>query len=390
MEKKKDLRYLLSLFEGSFQLAMYFAGPMLISIATGLITYVMCYGIINVVPLYGDIFSLPWLFHSFIAIFLGTNILFNYAACILVDAGSTNSMTYIKLIQEARALGDLPLDAKDDHAFITGIHSNSNTTATEIVAETDPSLRKRGDGMDSNFSPSSSSISPSLSLSKTVNNTNTNKGKGGWLDRGPYEWTWCNRTNQPKAPRSHYDSVTKKQILNMDHFCPWMFRAVGYRNYRYFWLFLFWVWLGCIYCIAMTLLPFLSMTKRRSILGISVPRRSRSTVSFIFIICSSVGCAVSLLFFWHIFLLFSAQTTIEYHGNRTKKRKAKQKGEMYINSYDLGKYRNWCQVFGTGNVLLAILPSLREPAWPPFPSVKRNAGNYVYKPKAKRQLNMQV
>lgn len=30
------------------------------------------------------------------------------------------------------------------------------------------------------------------------------------------------RSHGPKAPRSHYDHVTHKLVLNMDHYCPWM------------------------------------------------------------------------------------------------------------------------------------------------------------------------
>lgn len=194
------------------------------------------------------------------------------------------------------------------------------------------------------------------------------------MNRGPYEWMYCHRTNAPKAPRAHYDHVTGQQVLNMDHYCPWMFNPVGYLNYRYFWLFLMWTWLGCVYCVLMTVIPFSAINRRRPLWGITVPRQSRSSVSFIFVITTSVGCAVSLLFFWHLYLLLTAQTTIEFHGNRSRARKMRTRGEIYKNAYDLGRWRNWCQVMGTGNPVLAVLPSTRAPPGPvPWPSFRQNA-----------------
>lgn len=32
----------------------------------------------------------------------------------------------------------------------------------------------------------------------------------------------CRRSQLYKPPRSHYDSVTRRLTLNMDHFCPWV------------------------------------------------------------------------------------------------------------------------------------------------------------------------
>lgn len=46
-----------------------------------------------------------------------------------------------------------------------------------------------------------------------------------WMIMAPDEWGFCQRSNQPKPPRSHYDHVTKTLVLCLDHYCPWMFNA---------------------------------------------------------------------------------------------------------------------------------------------------------------------
>jgi hypothetical protein len=86
----------------------------------------------------------------------------------------------------------------------------------------------------------SSPISSSSSTSPTVVVRN-------WMFMAPDEWGFCTRSNQPKPPRSHYDHVSKTLVLCLDHYCPWMFNAIGYFNYRYFCNFLFFVELAMIY-----------------------------------------------------------------------------------------------------------------------------------------------
>ena len=51
------------------------------------------------------------------------------------------------------------------------------------------------------------------------------RSKPSWMDLSPYEWSYCYLSNLPKAPRSHFDHVTQSLILNMDHYCPWMFNT---------------------------------------------------------------------------------------------------------------------------------------------------------------------
>jgi palmitoyltransferase len=56
----------------------------------------------------------------------------------------------------------------------------------------------------------------------------TNQQVRNWMLMAPDEWGYCQRSKQPKPPRSHYDHVTKTLVLCLDHYCPWMFNASEY------------------------------------------------------------------------------------------------------------------------------------------------------------------
>lgn len=65
-------------------------------------------------------------------------------------------------------------------------------------------------------------------------------------------YRYCRHCDCIKPPRAHHDSISGKCVLHMDHFCPWMSNCVGYNNYRYFVLFLFYLFIGCLYVIYIT------------------------------------------------------------------------------------------------------------------------------------------
>ena len=60
-------------------------------------------------------------------------------------------------------------------------------------------------------------------------------------------YRYCKICRTIKPPRAHHCSVSGKCIYHMDHYCPWMSNCVGYYNYRYFILFLFYTLIACIY-----------------------------------------------------------------------------------------------------------------------------------------------
>ncbi|GMI21174.1 hypothetical protein TeGR_g6669 [Tetraparma gracilis] len=83
--------------------------------------------------------------------------------------------------------------------------------------------------------------------------------------------------------------------------------------------------------------------------------------------CLSIGIAVSCLLGFHLFLSVTSQTTIEFHGNVSSWRRARHRGLLWSNPYDLGWRRNLQNIWGESLTPLALLPSTREPEYLPLP-----------------------
>jgi len=94
---------------------------------------------------------------------------------------------------------------------------------------------------------------------------------------------------------------------------------------------------------------------------------AESALSYTFVLALSMGIAVGLLFFWHVYLVLTGQTTIEFYGNQTKAYRARLRGLAYRNPYDAGSaLANWQRVFGKQHPLIAVLPSRRPPHCRPW------------------------
>lgn len=152
----------------------------------------------------------------------------------------------------------------------------------------------------------------------------------------------CKKCVAVKPERTHHCNVCNRCVYRMDHHCVWMHNCVGHFNHRYFFLFIFYLWLGCAYFCAITSVPFIqssSISHRKW--TILHPEVSKTAISFAFILAAAICCSLTLMMVWNLYLILSAQTTIEFYTNRYHAKEMKLKGEIFFNVYDMGTLNNF-------------------------------------------------
>eukprot|EP00270_Netrium_digitus_P005477 TRINITY_DN17273_c0_g1_i1.p1 TRINITY_DN17273_c0_g1~~TRINITY_DN17273_c0_g1_i1.p1 ORF type:complete len:347 (+),score=55.23 TRINITY_DN17273_c0_g1_i1:84-1124(+) len=166
---------------------------------------------------------------------------------------------------------------------------------------------------------------------------------------------WCRQCRRPKPPLAHHCHVCNRCVLRMDHHCPWVNNCVGYRNYRFFFVFLFYMWLGCGYAAFMSSLPLFTKA------AIDPP----PTVVCAFVLAIAVFVALTFLLLWHIYLSATSQSTIDFYWNRQKRREARKRGMVWVNVYDIGLWGNFASALGVRGcwrvVLMLLFPSAHTP-----------------------------
>lgn len=110
-------------------------------------------------------------------------------------------------------------------------------------------------------------VDPFLDLKKELSRTIVNKendlGRQGPAGFPANEWTFCEKCESTRPPRTHHCSTCDRCIMRFDHHCIWLNNCVGYNNYRQFLLALLYLTLGCCYGTAVLARPFYEPLKRQ-------------------------------------------------------------------------------------------------------------------------------
>lgn len=165
---------------------------------------------------------------------------------------------------------------------------------------------------------------------------------------------YCRLCGLYKPDRTHHCRQCKKCTLAMDHHCPYLRNCIGYLNYKYFFLLLFY---GCIYCISFC--AIMSFKFRQAV------QRPLTMVDVFVIFVWFLGiamCFVIVPFFGlHCWLVYNAYTTVEfcekYRAKDSKKFKSGQSvASVYRTSlFQKGLYQNICYTLGP-NPLFWLIP----------------------------------
>lgn len=121
-------------------------------------------------------------------------------------------------------------------------------------------------------------------------------------------WRWCSICKAAKPPRAHHCRMCGTCYLRHCHHCPALSRCVGQNNYPFYWRFIAAACTGSLF-LALTC----ALVLRNS--SGNLPSALMDLLFFTAVIAVSVAVSILVLLVWHLYLIYTGQTTIECYEN---------------------------------------------------------------------------
>lgn len=154
---------------------------------------------------------------------------------------------------------------------------------------------------------------------------------------------WCAPCQKFKPPRSHHCKELGDCVVRMDHFCPWVNNCVGFKNHKFFILFLWYAIIG----LADFLLSFIWRVIAD---GIAHPTDVNPTDLVLliihFIITFPMTIMIAALAVSQFFTAIENCTSIESRSYENWRYYFRRQNMKFIWMYDQGTKQNFREFFG--------------------------------------------
>ena len=133
---------------------------------------------------------------------------------------------------------------------------------------------------------------------------------------------FCKKCARAKPPRAHHCRQCNRCVLRMDHHCVWVNNCVGHRNYKSFFLFLFYAVVSIWHAVALLAARAVAASGFASdVSSAASPRKDASASESgmgvgeiaALTLAAPLAVALTLLFAWHCYLVSRNKTTIEHY-----------------------------------------------------------------------------
>lgn len=194
----------------------------------------------------------------------------------------------------------------------------------------------------------------------------------------------CKRCGEVRPERAHHCRICGRCVLKYDHHCPWINQCVGLHNERHFVLFLLY--------LSLSSLCFLVLGWQHvwSALGWydDTWNHYSPEIAFLmeYILAVVMFFAVTVMGGYHLWSIANAETTVESQDHEHYRKIAKSRGDVFVNSYDLGKLKNLELFFNVGKdgypLYTLFLPLRIEPytdgrSWARRQGMERHPGVHI-------------